>query len=456
MIPSMKPLEEDRAMIQDLEASLSLTDLQFDSFKAPNKKETAAQKPTAKNGSKISLTELVPKAAAARAGSSMSLQDFQNDEPDKLVKEKVKKKKKKKKRTPNDSPTGRLKKQVSFLCDAKQEQGNVGSINGNANKGTSIQAIRNKDLFEDEIDTFNNNMSAVGNATLSSNLWEAATKEFHVAESKENDSVKKPQHQSLWTKAAGSANSSTKSNHAAGLWKNAAKAIVATNALQKQVQEEIEKKDEEGYELHDDVYSMMFLANSLSASFCFSWFVFVFKLLLYLLLFSELDFKTNEEQVPFTVKSVQFLMMPIAIAIQEDLIESFALIANIQYDKKIQDACPGATEWKWVMASGCRFLDGLISLIVNFILLLQATDALSLFLNFAALQFLQAIDNIFFTLALQGFILESIEFTAKQATVLKLPRREYPKFLTKMDSILFVFFLVVMLAVWVVLVAAKK
>mmetsp|Transcript_14463 Transcript_14463/g.22316 ORF Transcript_14463/g.22316 Transcript_14463/m.22316 type:complete len:451 (+) Transcript_14463:181-1533(+) len=450
MIPSMKPLEEDRPTM-DLEASLSLSDLKFgDSFKAPSRKEE--------------------KETSARAGSSLSLTNLQTDPPKKSTKQKVKKKKKKKRKV-SDSPTSKLKKQVSFLCDPRQDQGTVGSTFGSTTTGNSIRDIRKMDLFEDETNTYNSNMSNVGNTTVSSDLWGALTEEFRAEESNpgklnedENGRQNKPQHKGLWAKAIKTTNATgdTDGKRFTSIWKKAAgTALAATSlrsTLQIQVEEQLAKKEEEGYDLHDDIYSMMFLGEIWSASFFFSWFVFIFKLVLFLFLSLEFDTEAYQVEIKGRVQTVQFLMIPVAIAIQEDLIASFALIANIQYDKKIQDACPGATEWKWVLASGCRFLDGLISLAVNFALLLQATDILSLFLNFAALQFLQSIDNIFFSLALQGYFdfLESIEMTAKQATVLKLPQRQYPKFMTKMDSILFVSFFLVMVAIWVGVVAIRN
>ena len=103
------------------------------------------------------------------------------------------------------------------------------------------------------------------------------------------------------------------------------------------------------------------------------------------------------------VRVTQFFLLPIAIAMQEDLILVYTRIANIRYDKSLYDITNGhATEWKFGLAFLLRFMDGMYSLIVNFVLLLVTDEVLSLFLNFAALSFLQSIDDVAFGLAADG------------------------------------------------------
>jgi hypothetical protein len=50
-------------------------------------------------------------------------------------------------------------------------------------------------------------------------------------------------------------------------------------------------------------------------------------------------------------------------------------------------------------------VDGLYSLIINFVLLLITDEVLSIFLNFAALGFLQSIDDVAFHLAAHGMFI---------------------------------------------------
>ena len=54
-------------------------------------------------------------------------------------------------------------------------------------------------------------------------------------------------------------------------------------------------------------------------------------------------------------------------------------------------------------------------------LLVYATDVSSMFLNFAALQFLQCIDNSAYDMAEGGYLTDSLEETAKQVSETTLP-----------------------------------
>lgn len=217
--------------------------------------------------------------------------------------------------------------------------------------------------------------------------------------------------------------------------------------------------NETGYDLHDDVYSMMFLAKLWTAAFLYAVMVFLLKIALFSFLAYELSSGDGAAGSILATKSgivlaAQFLMIPVAVAIQEDLISSFALIANIKYDKRIMRVCPGATSNKWVFASSCRILDGFYSLSINFVLLLQAEAILPLFLNFAALQFLQTIDNVAFNLSVNGYLPGNIERIAIAATKLKLPKKE-SELMSKLDSGLFLLTYFLMVVCWSATIALR-
>ena len=59
---------------------------------------------------------------------------------------------------------------------------------------------------------------------------------------------------------------------------------------------------------------------------------------------------------------------------------------------------------KWVLAGVCQFLAGSSLLVALFILMMQSTEVVSLFLNFAALHFISEIDNIGFAMAKLGLL----------------------------------------------------
>ncbi|KAL3925414.1 MAG: hypothetical protein SGILL_000420 [Bacillariaceae sp.] len=141
-----------------------------------------------------------------------------------------------------------------------------------------------------------------------------------------------------------------------------------------------------------------------SASFVFAAYMIILKLVLFTFLAVDLHSKSDgafDDKLPL-IRATQFFLIPVAIAMQEDLIHVYTRIANIRYDESVLEISPAATESKFALSFLLRFADGLYSLIINFVLLLITDEVLSLFLNFAALGFLQSIDDVAFHLAAQG------------------------------------------------------
>lgn len=209
---------------------------------------------------------------------------------------------------------------------------------------------------------------------------------------------------------------------------------------------------EEQYDLSDDVYTMVFLAPVWSSAFFFAFSTFTLKMCLYMFLAVDIaaegliEFDAKPESN--LVRLAQFFILPVAVGIQDDLMNCFASIANIKYDEHILLHAPGATSTKWSLSIFLRLLDGMASTGINFVLLLQAEDVLSLFLNFAALQFLQDIDNVGFALADKGYLTEHIEEIAKSAQELTLPKKQ-SSFMNKLDSAGFLVTYLIMLASWI-------
>jgi hypothetical protein len=136
------------------------------------------------------------------------------------------------------------------------------------------------------------------------------------------------------------------------------------------------------------------------------------------------------------------------VALQEDLIHAYARVANVRYDPEILKRSPAATKWKFVLSFPLRFLDGLYSLIINFVLLLITDEVLSLFLNFAALGFLQSVDDVAFSLVARGYLGDRMEDNCIIVKTASLPRRVGNSFTNSLDSILFVTTFGVMLAIY--------
>lgn len=154
-----------------------------------------------------------------------------------------------------------------------------------------------------------------------------------------------------------------------------------------------------------------------------------------------------DEKEPL-IRATQFFLLPVAIAMQEDLIHVYTRIANIRYDKTILETSPSATEFKFALSFLLRFSDGLYSLIINFVLLLITDEVLSLFLNFAALGFLQSIDDVAFHLAANGYLGDKLEDICTLVKNSSLPRRVGDAFTNALDTILFLTTYAVMLAIF--------
>ena len=125
----------------------------------------------------------------------------------------------------------------------------------------------------------------------------------------------------------------------------------------------------------------------------------------------------------------------------------YIFLLGLKWSKEILELNPGATKAKYHFANFMRFIDGLAFLFINTTLLLQATQVLSAFLNFAALQFLSSIDNVALHLARDGYLSESLETVAGDVLLMKLPKNSNET-LQLMDSVLLTVTYILCLVAW--------
>jgi len=214
------------------------------------------------------------------------------------------------------------------------------------------------------------------------------------------------------------------------------------------------EKNEGG--LTEDVYAFILVAPVLSASFMYAFAVILIKYLVYIILFTGISFSelTNS---PTKVQVVKFLLIPVAVAMQEDLIHVYAYAANMKYDKKVLKVSPSATLGKLVLSLFLRVIDGLSSLSVNFLVMLTTHDNVrQVFLNFAALHFLQSIDDVFFLLIKKGFFGDTMEHMGTLCTQVSFPRRKTNGCTKQFDTYLFVLTLIILVAIYGVVTARPQ
>ncbi|CAJ1963695.1 unnamed protein product [Cylindrotheca closterium] len=210
---------------------------------------------------------------------------------------------------------------------------------------------------------------------------------------------------------------------------------------------------EDRYEVGQDVYGLIFVSPVTSPSFIFAFIVVGVKFSLFGFLILDLYNKATEVNALFSkkgtlIRATQFLLLPIAIALQEDLIYVYTRIANIKYSSEILEETPSATKSKFALSFLLRLMDGIASLTINFILILTTDEVLDLFLNFAALHFLQGIDDVAFQMAHEGFLGDRMEDRCRVVEETTMSRRIGDSFTNALDSILFMLTYACMIGVW--------
>lgn len=222
-------------------------------------------------------------------------------------------------------------------------------------------------------------------------------------------------------------------------------------------------KEEERVDLGENIYSLLIVSPTFSWPFLFCMGVFAIKITILAILLSDVRFNDLlEEEVKVTI--VKFVLIPVAVAMQEDMMYSFYFYANVIYDPAILQHSEVATNSRFIFSYFLRTIDGILSLFCNYFIMLITEKTLDVFLNFAALQFLYAIDDIFYELVCQGFFGDALEAEAAITREIKMKRRfgkdDNAKILgfirvSWLDSILFVASLLVCYIIFAIVTASK-
>lgn len=207
--------------------------------------------------------------------------------------------------------------------------------------------------------------------------------------------------------------------------------------------------EEEG--LSEDVYAFIVAAPVFSWPFMYAFGVVLIKYLVYSVLCYGIydDAENLHSSSQAKVQAVKFLLIPVAIAMQEDLIHVYAYAANLKYDPKVLEVSKDATKGKLIFSMLLRLIDGLFSLSVNFLVMLQThAHVRQVFLNFAALHFLQSIDDVFFLLLVKGFFGDAMENMSDKCKQIIFPRRQTNGCTKSFDTILFCLTFVALVSVY--------
>ena len=202
--------------------------------------------------------------------------------------------------------------------------------------------------------------------------------------------------------------------------------------------------DQERLCLSEDVYAFILACPVFSAPFWFAAYFILVKCICYFVLMIGIK-NDHEFEGTHMVQVVKLFLIPVAVAMQEDLMTVYANAANKKYDGSVMKADNYATWAKWVLSNFLRLIDGLLSLGVNFGVMLMTNTILGIFLNFAALHFLQFIDDVLYELAEKGFFGDTMEEATILSKTIKFRRRAHlhgdkcNNFIYNLDSILLAF-----------------
>lgn len=181
----------------------------------------------------------------------------------------------------------------------------------------------------------------------------------------------------------------------------------------------------------EDVYSIIYLTPWRSFAFWYSVAVFLLQMLVLALVFSDMVYdlpgteEDNKLNVPPTATTqvfiAQFVALFIAVLSQEDVTLSLMLISVSlaeeypTYQSTLQQKYPhAASSWQFWLANCLRLTEGVSTLLVSFIFIIQSATVLEIFLNFAAIQFVSELDNLGHRLAQEGWFGYPLRMLAKR------------------------------------------
>jgi len=216
-----------------------------------------------------------------------------------------------------------------------------------------------------------------------------------------------------------------------------------------------EFKSSDSFAMAEDVYAFIVAAPFFSWPFLFSCYIIGTKYIVYGFLLSDAFDPGEMDGAQPKAQAVKFFLIPVAIAMQADLMKVYSTLANIRYSKEALNIAKHATKTKFMLAYVLRFIDGAMSLAANFSVMMGTNEVLNVFLNFAALHFLQDIDDVFYNLVRQGFFGDRLEHMATLCNQISWPRRVGNEdcwksaLITQLDSILFGVTFVLLLSIYI-------
>jgi len=196
------------------------------------------------------------------------------------------------------------------------------------------------------------------------------------------------------------------------------------------------EQKESYYILENDVYNLIMLSEPYSITWFFSLLVISLQMVIVIsILIKQLE---DTIAIPFTVSTsvtiAQFFALLISTVTQMDMFESIKTIVAICHEEeadwrrtfKVPEHIAFRNRRKCLRAvipNFFKFCCGALVLTSSFIIIINSDDVIDLFTNFAALQIISQIDNVFFSLGEHGFFGHAIQMKTRQAKDAPVPDR---------------------------------
>jgi len=121
------------------------------------------------------------------------------------------------------------------------------------------------------------------------------------------------------------------------------------------------------------------------------------------------------------VAIAQYVSLVVAGLTQVDVFTSLEALTVAEYDQSATEKFPGATKVKWILSNVLHLMVGVLTFFAIFLTIAMADNVMSIFKDFAALQFITEFDNIAFWLANFGYFGMSVKKAAKHTQQIAFP-----------------------------------
>eukprot|EP00554_Chaetoceros_debilis_P000877 CAMPEP_0194096190 /NCGR_PEP_ID=MMETSP0149-20130528/57211_1 /TAXON_ID=122233 /ORGANISM="Chaetoceros debilis, Strain MM31A-1" /LENGTH=1350 /DNA_ID=CAMNT_0038782159 /DNA_START=274 /DNA_END=4326 /DNA_ORIENTATION=- len=196
--------------------------------------------------------------------------------------------------------------------------------------------------------------------------------------------------------------------------------------------------DESDYykELSEDTFTLMMLSKPFTKQWWFGFQVFLLQIsLLSMIIVDQYGSSKGSTlfDVPYkndlSVQIGQLIAIVVSLATQTDLVIAIITFIMLWTERRefwtsLIKVEKDSSLWVWIrriaFPIACEFIEGLLVLLVTFVIVVTSDSVIDLFKDFAAMQVISELDDMMFWLALQGYLGHELAHGAKQAKKIRI------------------------------------